>query len=410
VTLKEINSIIEETYLVEDKMFSKLVIACTVGNRLHLAPIWLFIVGPSGSGKTEFLNMVKDCKWMIPISSMTPNTFASGQATKGKETSLLLQIPVKKGGILLLKDFTSMMSLHRDARTQIMGQFREVYDGAYLKRFGNGHIVSWKGQLGLLAGVTDVIYSSRELYSAMGERFIMYAPIVPDRAEVARRAMDNIRDMPARRKRISDAVKEYLDVDMDPIIENYRKNGPPDTPEELKDAVSKLAEFATRARSPVERDLFSRSKDITYAFMAEMPTRLAEQLVSVGIGLMVVNEMEGSGCVLLPEDKKLLHSITLDCIPPVRRHVLERLTAYYQTTCLAMAQDLKYPVDTVKKWLEDMTVLGVLNTKKLENGKDVWWMNTGYRALMAKYEGIEEQGEVLEEVAEPVDNNLPSFG
>src|SRR3990167_9187290 len=113
MTLHELNKLMGETYLVEDKYFLKLVLAVIISARIPTTPAWMFIVGPPGSGKTEFLNTIKDCIGVTSISSMTSSTLVSGFTTKGKDASLLMNIPAT-GGVLLFKDFTSILSLYND--------------------------------------------------------------------------------------------------------------------------------------------------------------------------------------------------------------------------------------------------------------------------------------------------------
>ena len=67
-----------------------------------------------------------------------------------KDASLLPKI---SGKILIFKDWTSLLSINKDARAEIMGQFREVYDGEMKKPFGNGKIAQWKGKIGFVPTV-----------------------------------------------------------------------------------------------------------------------------------------------------------------------------------------------------------------------------------------------------------------
>jgi hypothetical protein len=98
-------------------------------------------------------------------------TFVSG--FKGKNSSLLERLDAKGLSFLLLKDFTTVLSLHRDARSEILGALREIYDGEYSKDFGNGQSVSWSGRLGFLAGVTPVIDRHHQVLAVLGQRFLM---------------------------------------------------------------------------------------------------------------------------------------------------------------------------------------------------------------------------------------------
>lgn len=416
MTLSSLNTLMAETYLVKDQQFLKVVVCNIVANRLKVSPVWMFVVGAPGSGKTEFLNTVSGCEGITEISSMTTSTLISGMMTKGPEPSLLMSMP-KEGGVLLFKDFTSVLSLYNDARQVIIGQLREIYDGKYHKLFGNGKNVDWEGRMGLLAAVTDVIHTEREKYSAMGDRFIIFHPDAAEtrkeRINVTKRSMSNVsQGMKERRQEIAKAVKEYLDVDLKVLIETYNKIGMPNLPDAVVHSIAELAEFTSRARSGVKRDQYAKGRPMTYAHDPEFPTRIAEQLTSMAIALMVINEHDMGECILTADDKHLLYRISLDSLPPPRRKVLQRLTKYVHATAYAIANDMGYPYGTIKYWLEELDVLKVVDSKKYENGKTDWWLRVEYRALMAEFEGIVALGEEMPEPKriEEVDVvGLPSF-
>src|SRR4030095_10784749 len=101
--------------------------------------------------------------------------------------SMLLQIG--PFGILAFKDLTTVLSMHHEARSQIISQLREVADGRTEKSFGNGLRLEWEGKLGLVAGVTPIIDEQHNFLAVMGERFLLYRlPEVP-RRDIARRSL-----------------------------------------------------------------------------------------------------------------------------------------------------------------------------------------------------------------------------
>src|SRR4029450_429760 len=98
--------------------------------------------------KTEIIRSSNDVPVIYPLSNLTAQTFASGFQVRGKEQpSLLTRLD---GRILTLKDFTTILTMHRDKRSEILAQLREIYDGAYRKEFGNGVVVDWAGKVGLI--------------------------------------------------------------------------------------------------------------------------------------------------------------------------------------------------------------------------------------------------------------------
>src|SRR4029453_3468462 len=158
------------------------------------------LVGPSGSGKTEIVTATFDAPGVWGLSSLTPQTLLSGFERKGEPASLLLQIG--DFGILAFKDLTTVLTMHREARAQIIGQLREVADGKTEKSFGNGLRLEWQGKLGFLAGVTPVIDEQHSFLAIMGERFLLYRMPEVSRQDIARRSMARRGHEPELRERI----------------------------------------------------------------------------------------------------------------------------------------------------------------------------------------------------------------
>lgn len=403
--LKQIEEIFKSTYLIVDKGIIKLLIATIIANRFTNDPIWLFLVAPSGAGKSQFINSLNKVLKVFPISTVTSKTFISGKRPKaGEETSLLHIIGAH--GILTFTDFTTMLTMHHEERNAIMGQLREIYDGSMTRVFGTGEKVTWKGKLGLIAGVTSVIHTARELYSAMGERFIIYAIELPERLEAARKAMDNTNTILEKRKFLEDEMHKFLDdMEYDQEGKVTKELGgigmPKDRPKidpEIKNDLLLLAELSTRARSPVDREWRSPNKEILYVHPPEMPTRFASQLSILASALKLLN-----GGELLPEDKKILFKITLDSITDTRRIALQELAKYDEVETAGLAVKIDYPTTTVRRWLEDLTALKIVERVKIAGKKaDRWKLKASYKKLIQKFEGIETIGsELTEETAEP---------
>ena len=371
---QKIEKLMREVYLIDDPGIIKLLCAVVIANRMPFDPVWLFLIAPSGGGKTELISAVNDVIGIYPISSLTSHTFISGLKKKGQETSLLFKI---QQGIVTFKDFTSILNINQEERKDIMGQLREIYDGSYVKHFGTGEEVRWKGKIGMIAGVTTVIYVARDLYAAMGERFIMYSLVVPDREEIAERAMRNVEIIQDKRDEIRLAFHSYLDEELGIPSEVPTIN------EELFQEIKHLAEFSTRARSPVERDFRSSTKEITFVHTPEMPTRFAAQLISLAKAFMMMNRGE-----IEDMDKQILYKIALDSITSTRRKAMQEAARHPIITTAGLATKANYPTQTVRRWLEDLNALEVMDRIK-KGSKDEWKIKEKYRKLIERFEGIQ---------------------
>ena len=160
---------------INDDEWLDIILACSLDRKIRGEPIWLFIIAvPSGS-KTEILRAFKEGEDFFHISSLTANSFVSGYTyLEKKKTKKVEDLATQiDGKCLILKDFTSILSMAKEKRDEIIGQFRELYDGSYEKKFGNiDKKIRIKSKFGLLAGVTPKIDKYYNLMGQLGERFL----------------------------------------------------------------------------------------------------------------------------------------------------------------------------------------------------------------------------------------------
>ena len=302
-TLEEVVSAYEKLLFVPDRGAILVALAGIVANYADGDAVWPLLVGAPGSGKSEIVSSTTQAPGVMSLSSLTPQTLISGWERKGEPASLLTQIG--EFGVIAFKDLTTVLTMHRDARNQILGQLREVADGKIEKGFGTGHRVEWQGKLGLLAGVTQVIDDQHRFLAVMGERFILYRmPPAPRRA-LARRALKNRGREKALRERLWPAVARYLD--------SFQRCGPIELPNDLTEPLLNLADVVTRARTGVARDGYTR--ELLYLPEPEAPTRLTKQLAQLGAAMRLLG-------VSQHETWTLMGKIGWDCVPAVRRSVL----------------------------------------------------------------------------------------
>jgi hypothetical protein len=172
-------------------------LATVVANRLPGDPVWLLLVGASSSGKTEVLVSLAGLAEVEPAATLTEASLLSGVPRKdvaaGASGGLLRKIG--EYGILTLKDFGSVLSMHRDARAGVLAALRECYDGSWDRPVGadGGKVLSWRGKLGLVAGVTTVVDRHHAVIDSLGSRFAFYRVDVGERKQQAGRALKHRR-------------------------------------------------------------------------------------------------------------------------------------------------------------------------------------------------------------------------
>jgi energy-coupling factor transporter ATP-binding protein EcfA2 len=405
VTFKQIEDCFDSFLLLEDRNVVRLMLSVVIGNQMGgRRPIWLMLVAPSSSGKTTLLNSLNGMELINKngdkihpiqeISEITESSFASGMRRSDKETSLLFRIP--HGGLLLFKDFTSMLSQHKEVQTKLMSQLREIYDGKYTKRFGNGEDIEWAGKIGAIAGVTEAIYRHLESMSVMGDRFIFYQPHQPDRREALvfkleqeERGTTEYVQTPIVQGMVQQYVQQALDGIDDHALVLDKKT---------RDEVIEVADFCTLARSGLFTNNYTG--EIVFTPTPEMPMRMFEQMLAIASALRYMRVMEGdiSGPTQsIPQDDfNLIYKVAYDSIPVVRRTALRHLAQHTEgVDTAALAMKINYPTKVVAGWLEELTALGVVQRVKRSGFGNWWKLRPQYQKIVLKLQGVKVLSDYL---------------
>lgn len=312
-------------------------LAVPIANRMEGDPLWLFLVAPPSGGKTEIIRSLSDVPDIYPLSSLTPQTFASGFERKGMETSLLPKITNKT---VTMKDFGTVLTMYREKKAEILAQLREIYDGSFTKEWGNGKSFAWTGKVGLLAGVTPVIDREYGMNQILGERFLLYRLKAALARQLARCAIQQDatweRD---QRQALRCAVAAYLDSLL-PVR--------PPTPASITAGIAALAEFTAKARSPV---FFTSRGEVDYIPEPEAPGRLAKQFWLLAGALAVVRQ---EPAVSLQTYMTVLQ-VANDTLPAQRQTMLQAVgmngTSF---TTTQVAEATTYPTVTARRYLEEL--------------------------------------------------------
>jgi hypothetical protein len=176
LTLVNLEAVFAKWIRDDDKVPTRAVLAAYFANRkLNGDPVWLMLVGGSGVGKTERLIPLSVMPDVVLESSITgPAALLSGSSKRerAKDASgdVLRKLP-EGGGVLLLKDFTSIIGMHRDARAEVLAALREIYDGRWDRSVGadGGKTLTWTGRVGVIAGCTTAIDTAHAVISASGD-------------------------------------------------------------------------------------------------------------------------------------------------------------------------------------------------------------------------------------------------
>jgi len=300
-------------------------------------------------------------------------------------------------GLLILKDFTSILSMNKDAKTATLGALREVYDGSWTRHVGSdgGQELQWKGKLCVMACCTEAIDEHHAVIGAMGERFAFYRLPHLTRKTMARRAVDMTGDESKMRDEMKSAVAGLfagLDVPARPH----------DLSESETSRLISLADFASKCRSAVMRDVRS---EIVLVPESEYPARIAKIFRRVFSGMLAIG-------VDRERAWQILTKIAFDSMHKVRRQVIELFieTKGDSIPTAKIALALGLPTATTRRALEDLTAHGALIRTKIENPNGKGGNQDAWRLTNWALETLREIGKDVDAKTEPETEPEVDFG
>lgn len=376
ITFQQLKEVVDKWLLIVDPGVVKLVLATIIANRIPSDPVWLFLLAPSGGGKTEIMNALLKCPDYYPLSQLTTNTFLSGYKKKDTEASLLKRLPY--GTTIGLKDFTSILDGNKDDMKDIMGQFREIYDGHMKKTTGTGDEIVWTGKIGFIAGCTPILEQRISMIGAMGERFLNYKMKQPTRKALREKMRGNIGKEAQMREEIQTAFAGYLKGVL--IPEEL-----PALHDKVDKIIESMTDFIAISRSVVMRG-FDTKKEIEYIVEPEMSSRTYKQLYTIALSLLIMNGGEWSS-----EDDYILRNLAISSVHSIRYNLIKKIASYRtQVKTATLAMEMGYPTTTTRRYLEDLAAIAmddgtvrILNRAHQGKGKpDLWELTPQMKEIL----------------------------
>ena len=388
------------------------VAATIVANLATGDPVWLLVVGPPSGGKTEILSSCARLPYMVPAATISEAALLSGTAkrerTKEATGGLLRQ--VGDFGILLAKDFTSVLSQNKDTAKSAIAALREIYDGSWDRPIGSdgGRVLHWDGKCGFIGGVTPSYDRYGTIVNALGDRYLLLRLPDVDAEEQAKSAMRSTEQEVAMRAELAQAMTGLIAGANRDLVYGELSDGD-------RERLKNLAIFTARARTAVERDGYTG--DLLVMPQAEGPARLVKSFRRLYGGLCAIG---------VDEDSRwdLLRRVAIDCVPTIRAVVLGELvdgSGYRRTS--EIAGNVEMVTKTAHRILDDLALIGVATrTKKTtaDNSPDLWdasdwlrqyWQEVGQRTTTKQKAKIKKDSEPPPDGAEytPFGSSLSQF-
>lgn len=299
-------------------------------------PLWVHIIGPPSTGKTATLDVLRELDQVRWPDSITKASLLSGKLEKGGDVvriGSLVDFGEEEPGILVFKDFTTLLSTYDTVQKDIFGVFRSIHDGSY-QRDTFGKMIRWKGKVGILTGCTPAIYKNSVYQSEMGERFISLqlrnnCDLI-EQSEFVQRA-DGKRPL----------LKQEIKVAVVELVNSIPSFQPPRQPlRQVMKTIGPLAALAALARSGVTNP--------------EGSTRLTQQLLNLCYALSM------EGCTW-EKTHSLLTRVAFDSIPPKRREIIQLLHQSGPLSATSIASQASIGVSkSVLRELDDMRLNGLV--------------------------------------------------
>lgn len=337
-TFEEIQEVFKQwLYLDHDPDVLRIIFAVYVANKYDGLPVWAMLIGKPGCGKSELLSSLVDAGNTVMVSTLTPNSFATGHVNGESLLNLL-----KDNKMLIVKDMSTFTELQSEARGMIFATLRDAYDGNFVRRTGVVNI-NWSGKFGMLCGATPAIEKVRSYDTALGERFlnIKFNSTEEDERIIQERSYQNYVKQTEMRKALKDITAKFF--------KTVQVNKNADIPLSVVRSVMYNARGLVKARSSISRDRFSREVDEMVS-TSEVPTRVTNQLMLIARACLDMKTDEAT-------INRIIQRLCIDSIPSARVQVMKYLVENGAMRAADLKPMVRMSPTAIERVLEDLWFL-----------------------------------------------------
>jgi hypothetical protein len=332
-------------------------LAVAASEKLSGDPAWLLIISGPGNAKTETVQSTSELGAHIISTIASEGALLSATSHKDRSKAATGGLLRKIGdrGILVIKDFTSILSTDRNTRTSVLAALREIHDGHWVRNVGTdgGRTLTWTGRIIVIGACTTAWDQAHAVIAAMGDRFVLVrSDSSTGRISAGARAIRNTGAESIMRQELAEAVAG--------LIGHVDPDQPHNITNEEADHILQAADIVTLARTGVEIDYRG---DVIDAHMPEMPTRFARQLTQILRGARAIGMTQ-------PEAMSLVIRCARDSMPPLRLAILEDIGKHPDSRIIDVRRRLQRPRATADRALQALHVLGLLTCREEEEQRD----------------------------------------
>jgi hypothetical protein len=403
LSINEVLEVFERWLILSSATPVNAVLGTVAANMLPGDPVWLGVIGPPSSAKTEILNSISLLPKVAQAATVTLPGLLSGTPKKQRDKyacgGLLRQLG--DFGIIALKDFGSVLSMRPDAKAEVLGALREIFDGAWTRVLGTdgGKTLSWRGKIGLVFCATGVIDSHYTVIGEMGDRFLFSRLKPVDDGQFEQALLHTGAATKQMRKELAEAVAR--------LFAGRRAEPRPITAAEIQ-RLDNVIRLVVRLRGAIQRDRYSREMENVLGAEGTARIGLYLERLLAGLDTLGVDRETALEVVI---------SVALDSTPPLRRRAYELLNSPAAVAAAianaavskpddeeeeeededddngdngiktsVIAKALGLPTNTVRRALEDLTAYGLLRRTRAKGNADLWVVVKDLEAAQAAAE------------------------
>src|SRR5262249_24620785 len=242
------------------------------------------------------------------------------------------------------KEFSSILCMRPDTRTDLFNALREIYDGHWTRRLGSdgGKVLTWSGKVGFLFGATEAIDVYHDAINSMGNRCLFSWVELVKEGHLKKAIKHRGAGARLMREELAGAVSKLFASQHPPFQ--------PMTDQELEH-LDRIVSLVVDLRAGVDRDFKTRELETVYS--AEGPSRIGLALEQLFCGLLTLglDRMRAF---------HVISAVAMDSTPPKRRRIYSYLSSLSSkvATTPQIAAHVRLPALAVRRALEELEAHG----------------------------------------------------
>jgi hypothetical protein len=333
--------------------------ATVIANLVEGDPVWMLLVGPPSGGKTEILSSLLGLPYMVPAATITEAALLSGTPAhdRAKDATGGLLRQIGQFGILLTKDFSSVLSQNADVAKKAVAALREIYDGRWDRPVGvdGARILHWHGKCGFIGGVTPTYDRYSVIVNTLGDRYMLLRMPEANPGKQALAALAQSEREKQMRAELAQAMTGLIAGADQSLVHEH-------IDDESTARLVNLAIYAARARTGVDRNYHTGELEVIP--QPEGPARLVKAMRQLYGGMLALGVDDQARWTVLTR-------ISIDCTPRIRRplidallnpHAEDLLTEWQRTADIAESVGMTTRVVGVH--LDNLALIGLADRRK----------------------------------------------